>query len=228
MWVYGASALSALVLLGVFWYLRIIEQSPIVPANAPPPNPIRSIGRFLAQARLRLAWAITFGRSSWWGFFFIYPPIYMIKNGLGETAGALLVSAGNAMLFATPVFGRLAGTFGVRRVLRDAFLCCGVLTLGAAALFNHPLLVAVMLTAGALACVALDSVGNIPFLRAVRARERAEMTTVFRTYIDISELIPPAVFAAILSVFDLQMVFIVMGAAMIGFSLLARYLPKSM
>ncbi len=63
---------------------------------------------------------------------------------------------------------------------------------------------------------ALDAVGNIPFLRAVRARERAQMTTVFRTYLDISELLPPALFALLLSFFGLASVFLATGLWMLA------------
>ena len=37
----------------------------------------------------------------------------------------------------------------------------------------------------------IDGLGPVPFLRAVRARERPEMTAVYRTYLDASELLPP-------------------------------------
>ena len=37
----------------------------------------------------------------------------------------------------------------------------------------------------------LDGLGPVPFLRAVRVHERAQMTAVYRTYLDASELLPP-------------------------------------
>ncbi len=46
----------------------------------------------------------------------------------------------------------------------------------------------------------LDSLGNIPFLRAVRPLERPQMMSVFRTYIDIGNLLPFAVFTALAAV----------------------------
>lgn len=228
LWTYGLSMVLAGALLAYFWFLRLGDNPVIRAAKRPPPSPLGSIGRFVAQPRLRLAWLITFGRSCWWVFFFVYAPVYMVQSGQGETDGALLVSAGNAMLFLTPIFGSLGRRYGLRRVLSLAYLVCGAATLAAALFFGFPLAVALCMTLGALCCVALDAVGNIPFLRAVHPYERAEMTTVFRTYIDASELLPPLLFALVLSLFDLRAVFVVMGLAMVAFALWPRFLPRRM
>lgn len=227
-WTYALSAATSVALLTYFWVLRLREGSPIRPATQSTPDPIRNIRRFFAQPRLRLAWLITFGRSSWWVFFFIYTPIYMVQSGHAQIAGALLVSAGNAMLFVSPVFGRFAHRHGIRRVLRLAFVCCGVSTVLSALVFSEPLLVGALLLMGALSCVALDALGNIPYLRSVRVHERAQMTSVFRTYIDVSELVVPAFFALLLSFFDLSSVFLAMGGAMFVFAYLSGHLPRRM
>jgi len=227
-WAYAASALAALVLLAAFWIVRLSDHPAIGPPARPPPSPLKSIGRFVAQPRLTLAWAIVFGRSCWWVFFFIYAPVYMIRVGHSGKEGALLVSAGNAMLFLTPAFGRLAVRYSLRRVLAVAFLSLGAATAGAGLGYASSAWVIVCLLAGALACVALDAVGNIPFIRSVHPYERPQMTTVFRTYIDASELVTPALFAVVLTVWDLQGVFVVCGLFMALCAVWPRFLPRGM
>jgi MFS family permease len=165
-------------------------------------------------------------RSSWWVFFFIYAPVYAIQQGLGEIAGAILVSAGNGLLFAAPIAGGLARRYGVRGVLRAGFLICGASTLAAGVFFDARFTVIALLLLASVGTVCLDAVGNVPFLAAVRAREREEMTTVFRTYLDAAELFPPALFALVLSFVDLRAVFLIQGAAMLLAAIaLLRYLP---
>jgi predicted MFS family arabinose efflux permease len=195
----GLSAAAAVVLIATFWSLRLGDNPAIAAARRPPPDPLASIGRFLAQPRLRLAWLIAFGRSAWWGQFFTFAPLYMVTAGQGEMAAAGVVSLGNAMLFLNIAIGRFAARFGVRLVIVAAFATAGVSSLAAALAVARPWLAATFLLAGAFACSALDAVGNIPFLRSVRAHERAQMTTVFRTYLDMSDLLPPALFALLLS-----------------------------
>jgi MFS family permease len=227
-WPFAFSALTSVALLTYFWVLRLREDSPIQAATQAPPDPLRNIHRFFGQPRLRLAWFIAFGRSSWWAFFFIYAPIYMVQSGYAAIAGALLVSTGNAMLFLSPIFGRIAHHYGIRRVLRVAFTIGGITTAMCAAVFDKPILVGALLTVGALSCVALDALGNIPFLRSVRARERRQMTSVFRTYIDVSELVVPGLFAMLLTLFDMRSVFLAAGTAMFVFAILSSRLPRRM
>lgn len=227
-WAYAASAGAALALLAIFWILALADNPALAAATRRPPMPWHALRRFLAQPRMRLAWLIAFVRSSWWSFFFVYTPIYMVQRGLTDLSGALVVSAGNGLLFFTPVFGSLARHYSVRGVLLVTFAAVGVVTLAAAIVSDYPWMVVVLFLVGALGCVGMDAVGNIPFLRAVRVWERPEMTTVFRTYVDISELLPPALFALLLTFQPLPSVFAAQAALMLAAVWWVRYLPRAM
>ena len=89
-----------------------------------------------------------------------------------------------------------------------------------------PVAMAVLFFLAAIGAVALDALGNIPFLRSVHAFERAEMTSVFRTYIEASQLLPSALYAVILTVAPIEGVFIAMGLYLLFTAWLARYLPR--
>jgi predicted MFS family arabinose efflux permease len=228
----GLSAAAALLLLAAFWAIRLSDNPAIAAARpgTPSPNPLRSIGRFAAQPRLRLGWLIAFGRSSWWAQFFTFTPLYLVIAGHSDLASAVVISLANAMLFLTVLIGRFAERVGVRRVIIGAYLLTGISMLAAAALavVGWSVAVAGLLLLAGLWVSGLDAVGNIPFLRAVRARERAEMTTVFRTYIDLSELLPSALFAVLLSFFGLESVFATTGLVMLAIGLVARHLPRAL
>jgi predicted MFS family arabinose efflux permease len=228
----GLSAAAALLLLGAFWTIRL-SDNPAITAARPGtalPNPLRNIGRFVAQPRLRLGWLIAFGRSSWWAQFFTFTPLYLVISGHSDLVSAVVISLGNAMLFLTVLIGRFAERVGVRRVIVGAYLLTAIsmLTAAALAVVGWSVAVAALLLLAGAWVSGLDAVGNIPFLRAVRARERAEMTAVFRTYIDLSELLPSALFALLLSFFGLESVFATTGLAMLAIGLVARYLPRAL
>jgi hypothetical protein len=63
-------------------------------------------------------------------------------------------------------------------------------------------------------------------MRFVHPYERPQMTSVYRTYIDMSDLFSSAVFSLLLSHFDLRAVFIAMGVFAVGMALVARQLPR--
>jgi MFS family permease len=226
---FALSIIAAGLLLAVFWYLRLQELI-IRPARKAPPNPLRNIGRFIGQPRLRLAWLIAFGRSCFWSTFFIYVPLLMITAGMGGKAGGLLISIGNMALVTAVPFGRLAQRVGVRRVIAGSMAVLAASSLlGGFAGTSFPWLAGAFLLVGAVAGAALDGVGGIPFLRAVKARERAEMAGVYRTFIDVSDLLPTLVFSIVLLVFPIGAVFVVLGLWLAIVAALSWiYLPRSL
>ncbi|MEP9388538.1 MFS transporter [Mesorhizobium sp. KR9-304] len=220
----------ACALLVMFWRYRLSDNPLIRPGKTRASNPLANIGRFIAQPRLRLAWLIAFGRSCFWTTFFVYAPILMVVTGEGSLAGGMLVSAGNALLFVAVYWGRAGKRFGARNIMTLAFLTMTA-TLFAAGFFGErfPLVAGFFLLASALFAIALDALGSTAFLRAVRAYERPQMSAVYRTYLDLSELLPPLVYSVVLAFFGLGAVFATLGvfSALCGW-LTWRYLPKSM
>ena len=219
---YGTSAFSALALLAYFWFLRISDSPAIASGRYRASSPRQFIPRFFAQPRLLLAWLISFCRYAWWAMFMIYVPIYAVQSGLGELAGGLIVSLGAGFTFLMPLWGWYARAVGVRRVLVTGYMVAGVLTLVVAVVSGEPWLAAGLLIVAALFMVTIDAVGNMPFMLAVRPRERAEMTTVYATYRDMGEILPPGLFALLLLVFNLPIVFVVTGLATAAMSHVCR------
>jgi len=224
------AAAVALVVLMLFAYLRLTET--IGPAKfKPPANPLAGVSRFIAQPRLRLAWLVAFGRSCFWTTFFTYGPLLMVTSGMSKTTGGLLVSAGNAVLVTAVLAGRIAERVGVRKVISSAYLlaalCAGAA--GIAGFFHMPVLAATLLIGGALAASCLDGIGSIPFLRAVRTRERAAMTGVYRTYLELSDLIPSAVYAVALLFAPVSVTFVLLALWMMVCGAISwTYLPRSL
>ena len=90
-------------------------------------------------------------------------------------------------------------------------------------------LMAVLLWVATLAASALDGVGGIPFLRSVRVHERAEMSGVYRTYLDFSDLLPNVIFSIALLMMPISGVFIILAVWLVLAGWVSwRYLPRSM
>lgn len=218
------SAILGLALFAYFRFLGVTEKPVRNPAATI--NPLRFVRRYAAQPRLVLAWLLITGRECWWVTFFIYTPIYAVTQGLSEETGGLIVSAGLAMLLLVPLWGWVGRRHGVRRLLMVGCLVSGALTMAAAAFAGAPWLTAALLVAAAIGTGAAEGTGNLPFLRAVRPRERAEMLTVYWTNRGVSSIATPAAYALLLQVFALPAVFLAGGLLMASLAGLARYLPR--
>ncbi len=226
----AASSAAALILALSFWYFRLAENTPIRAAKQKPANPIANFRRFFSQPRLRLGWFIAFARSAYWSTFFVYGPILMVATGQGKLAGGLFSSLGNVMLITGLLWARAAYRFTLRRSIVLCFVSCGLLLLAAgAAGTSFPLTAAAFLLAGTVGAAGLDAIGSTAFLRAVKQRERPAMTSVYRTYIDFSDLAPSFVYSIALGLFGLGSVFVCLSALMfVSAALVWRHLPKSM
>ena len=190
------------------------------------PNPLRFIPRFVRQPRLRLAWLLTFGRSAWWTMFFIYAPIFCVESGLGEEMAGIILSAGSAAILLVPLFGRLGRRVGLRPVLAIGYLSTGLVTILIAVVADHPWTGVAFILAATVCAALIDAAGNALFMRAVHPHERAEMASVFMTYREAGQLVPPGVFAMLLSVFALPVVFVASGVSMVFLTYMTRYIPR--
>jgi MFS family permease len=236
---FGLSAVCAVLHLAYFWWLRL-EYGPVLPpGETVNTNPFPHIRRFVAQPRLVLAWLLNFGRESWWVTFFVYTPIQMkamLPGGVaigsavlpGGFIGGLVVSCGTALLFTSPLIGWIARRVGLRRHMMACFLIVAAATAVAIVSTDSPGRLAAALLVAAVGAVGLDAVSIVPFLRAVRARERPEMTMVFSLYRDSAALAPMALFSLLLTFFDMPAVYAAVALGLLGCAILAHWLPRSM
>ena len=220
----------SLLLLTLFWYFRLSDNPALQKGPSRAANPIANVRRFVAQPRLRRAWLIAFSRSCYWSTFFVYGPILMVATGQGKLAGGLLVSLGNLFLLGSILWGKVGMAKGLMRTISGVFILLAIALAGAGlAGEKFPMIAALMLLAGAFFCVALDTLASTTFIRAVHPHERAQMTSVYRTYLDFSELLPAFFYSIILTFFSLGAIFIALGTLMVFTAVVVwRYLPRSL
>ena len=226
-WVpFALGAATASSLLVTFWLLRWSEHPAVRPMRRRPPNPLVYLPRFFRQPRLRLAYLLASARSGWWALFTIYAPIYAVQSGFDSVVAGAVVSAGLGWLFLARLWGIVARVYGVRRLLISAYAAGGLATASVAIFGGTAWLGLALLLLAALVLSALEGVGNVYFLRAVRPLERTEMTTVFTTYRDAGQTVPPGICAALLRAFELPVVFLFGGAGLLCVAWYARHIPR--
>ncbi len=215
---------SAIVLYLLFRALDLSENQAATPRGVT--NPLRYLPRFFSQPRLLLAWTLASVRSSWWSMFFVYAPILAVTSGLSPETGGLVVSIGTAWTWLVPLWGWTGRRFGLRALMRVGYAGAGILSIAAATTASQPGWGAFFLVMAACSAGALDGAGNLLFLRAVHPYERAEMTTVFASYRDVTQVAPPIICSILLAFFALPSVFIASGSAMLASAALATRIPR--
>ena len=218
----GVFSVAAIVMFHVLGLHRVRTSQ----SKVPDARLLTNISRYFKQKRLILAYGLVMARSSWWGMFVVYTPIYASESGLGDLTGAGLVSAGVAWTLSVPFWGWCARRFGVKRILTAGYLASSVMTLCVFIASDWPWVAAGLLLAAALGTTILDGAGNVLFYRAVRSQERPEMTSVFVTYRDASQLLTPGVFMVLLNYFALPIVFLTASSWMMAAAWFGRFVPR--
>ena len=217
---------ASIILIAAFWCFRLGDGKAIARAKAPAPNPLAYLGRFARRPRLVAGWLFASIRSCGWVAFYLYVPIFAVESGLGEKVGGFMVSLGSLYLFATPLMLRWLRRHSVRQAVMTGFALGTVSWIGTAGLLpTSALLAALALEAAAFCMIFLDVVGGLPFLMAVKPSERTEMSAVYSTFRDVSNVVTPAIGSLVLLMAPLGGVFLLMGGLFASASLLASTLP---
>ncbi len=225
-WPFALSALAGATMLAYFWRLRLGPDPIVRAARSHPGNPLAAVRRYMIQPRLRIAYGITISRSCFWVALFVYGPIYVVEAGLPVWAAGALLSGTSGLLFLSPLVRRLADAFGTRQLIMAALTLTGASLCVLAWLGPATPAGVGLWFAAALGGAVLDVLGNIPFMRSVRPRERGEMTMVFSTWREGSELLTPALAALTLLVAPFWALYLVLAALHFASAASCTYLPR--
>jgi MFS family permease len=221
----ASMALSAC-LMTYHWRLRFLRIPVLLTPTHVPPPPLAAIPRFFRQRYLRAAYLIMCVRATFWAALFVYGPIYVVDAGFDEWVAGVFLSVASGALVIGPGVRRVADRYGVRSVMTAGFVVAGAALL-VLALLGEPRPIGIPCwLVGALGAGVLDVLGNIPFLRLVRPRERAAMTTVFSTWREVSFFAAPAIAAVVLLVGPLSVLYAVLAVLMVGGAVATRSLPR--
>lgn len=221
------STVAAIVLLVVFWVMRLGDGKVITKARIPAANPLSFIGRFFAQPRLIAGWLFAVIRSCGWWVYVVYLPIFAVEAGLGDKIGGTLLSLTNGLLFVTPLMLRWMQRRSIRTAVRTGFFVCGTTFVAATVATTSPMLVLGLLFIGSFFLILLDIAAGLPFLLAVKPSERTEMSAVYSSYRDVSGIATPGVAWLVLQVLPLSGVFAAVGLMLFGaWGLAARQHPQ--
>ncbi|MFD1880214.1 MFS transporter [Paracoccus pacificus] len=217
------AACTSVLMLALFWHLRMGNGKAISRARRQAPNPLAYLGRFVRQPRLVAGWLFAVFRSSGWGVFVVYLPIFCVEAGLGDQIGGLAFAASSLLLFLAPTMIKWQQRVSLRTAVRLAFTGASVCFLIAVLGAWWPLAAVAGVLMASIFLVGLDAFGSLPFLISVRPAERTEMSAIFTSFRDVSNILTPGVaFIVLVLTGSIPVVFLVTALGMAAMALLAR------
>lgn len=223
---FASAALGAVLMLGYFWRLRLGPNPIVKKARNPSVNPIKIIPRYFEQPALRIAYLITLSRSVFWVSLFVYGPIYAVEAGFPAWVAGGLLSFTSGLLFISPMVRILSDRIGTRKVIMLGQLISSSSVFALFAIGEPAAWGLIAWVTAAIGGVFLDVLGNIPFMRMVKPRERTEMTMIFSTWREGSELVTPLAAAIILLFAPFEYFYLFLGLLLLCAALASSYLPK--
>ncbi|MDA9008598.1 MFS transporter [Alphaproteobacteria bacterium] len=207
------SIAASVVLLAVFWVMRLGDGKAIRKATSKPTNPLAFLPRFLEQPRLIAGWLFAVLRSCGWWFYIVYLPIYAVEAGLSEQIGGITLSITNGLLFTAPFILKWIQSKSIRFAVRFGFTASATFFVAAMLLNAMPWVTIALLMLASFFLIVLDVCGGLPFLMAVKPSERTEMSAIYATYRDVSGILTPGAARLVLFAGPLPAVF---GIAAMG------------
>ena len=223
---FALTVFASVGMLSYFWYLRLGHGKGIQKARSRPANVFKIIPRYFKQRPLRIAYWITMSRSTFWVTLFIYGPIYVIEARLPTWVAGGLLSLASGLLLISPLIRRFAGRVGTRLTIIYALVLIGSSMLMLYFIGEPKLIGLVFWVSAALGGVTLDVLGNIPFMRMVKPRERIEMTMIFSTWREGSQLLTPLLASLVLLFAPFEIFYVLLALFLFGAAIKASYLPR--
>ncbi len=223
---FALTIFAAAGMLSYFWYLRLGHGQGIQKARSHSVNVFKILPRYFRQRPLRIAYWITMSRSIFWVTLFIYGPIYVIEAKLPVWVAGGLLSLASALLLISPLIRRFAVRVGTRLTIIIALVLTGSSMLMLYAIGEPKPIGLVFWVSAAFGGVTLDVLGNIPFMRMVKPRERTAMTMIFSTWREGSQLLTPLLVSMVLLFAPFEIFYVLLALLLFGAAIKASFLPR--
>ena len=150
----------------------------------------------------------------------------MVEAGLPTWVAGGLLSLASALLLVSPLIRRIAVRSGTRLTIICALLLVGSSILMLYLIGQARPIGLLFWVSAALGGVTLDVLGNIPFMRMVKPRERTEMTMIFSTWREGSQLLTPLLVSAVLLFAPFEIFYLLLALLLFGAAIMASFLPR--
>ena len=198
-----ASAVIYLAGWATFKYFRVVQQDKQIKPVSPRRTAralMRNTIAFFKKTGMTRAYIVNFGYYSLRAMRYLYVPIVVIENGFtNEALGWVLTLGIIPYLLLSEIMGRLVRRFGKQIWLLAGFLSFAALSALATFVTGYPLLV--IFIAWQISGALMESVHDLLFFDNTKKSEQARFYGVFRTSVNLPNVVAPMLGAICITVF---------------------------
>ena len=198
-----ASAVIYLAGWATFKYFRVVQQDKQIKPVSPRRTAralMRNTIAFFKKTGMTRAYIVNFGYYSLRAMRYLYVPIVVIENGFtNEALGWVLTLGIIPYLLLSEIMGRLVRRFGKQIWLLTGFLSFAALSALATFVTGYPLLV--IFIAWQISGALMESVHDLLFFDNTKKSEQTRFYGVFRTSVNLPNVIAPMLGAICITVF---------------------------
>ena len=198
-----ASAVIYLAGWATFKYFRVVQQDKQIKPVSPRRTAralMRNTIAFFKKTGMTRAYIVNFGYYSLRAMRYLYVPIVVIENGFtNEALGWVLTLGIIPYLLLSEIMGRLVRRFGKRIWLLAGFLSFAALSALATFVTGYPLLV--IFIAWQISGALMESVHDLLFFDNTKKSEQTRFYGVFRTSVNLPNVVAPMLGAICITVF---------------------------
>lgn len=213
--------LAAIFLLVATAFFMIVEVKDNRVDKKPEKHLLKNFFDFFKDKRRVLTYILSGGINLWWGFIYLFMPLYIIQNGL-ETIwiGYFLFAVAVPLVFLEFPFSKITAKVGFKKMFILGFLITGIFSLSCFFISNIYIILALLVCAS-FGMAMLEPTTEAYFFDSTRDDLEQRFYGPYNTGIDLSQFIGKILASTLLIFLPFRFLFILFASIMGIYVLLA-------
>lgn len=176
---------------------------------------------FFKNKDRRLSYIASGGINFWWGFIYIFIPIFIIESGFSDLIlGVFLCAVIIPLIIFSYHFGKLTCKIGFKKIAFFGYLIIAFFAF-ASFFAGTPVIVLILLVFASIGGAMVESPSEAYFFDIIKKDQREKFYGIYNTTIDVNNLLASFLGAIILLFLSFKFVFLFFGFVMLCISLIS-------
>ena len=214
--IFFLGAIFTLIAFFLFRFTRIKDQTKVFKVHS---NPIKSFFEFFKNRDRVTAYILSGGVNLWLSLIYVFMPLYIIRNNLGELwVGYFLAATVIPLILFEFYFSKLAGRIGFKKTFKMGFLIVSVFTLLCFFVGNIYLILLLLVLAN-IGIAMIEPTTEAYFFDILKGKQVLQFYGPYNTTIDVNKFVVKIAASILLIFLPFKFIFLLFGGFMFIFFL---------